>query len=119
MATWELNVNNSNNGRTTVYVMEDDESGIITTPEDLFKNTCFSSRFTSPLAMRFYTSLAIGGTNFPPICKEIAGGATGTLIIAANTSAVKVWTYSNGVWTARSNVTRGISNGATIAIPRL
>ena len=43
MATWELNVNNSNNGRTTVYVMEDDESGIITTPEDLFKNTCFSS----------------------------------------------------------------------------
>ena len=119
MATWELNVNNSNNGRTTVYVMEDDESGIITTPE-VFKNTCFSSdNYISPLAIRFYNSIAIGGTSFPPVCKEIAGGATGTLIIAANTSAVKVWTYSNGVWTARSNVTRGISNGATIAIPRL
>jgi len=121
MATWELHFNNANNAKTAIYVMEDDDSGLIITPEDLIYPGCFESETCcSSLMKRFYQNLAIGGTNFPPVCKEIAGGATGTLIISATTSAVKVWTYSNSIWTAKSSVTKkNISNGTTIAVPKL
>jgi hypothetical protein len=117
MATWELTIDNALNASDIIYVMEDDGSGIITSPFDVFYPLCFVAGCDSNLAKRFYYNLVIGGDNFPPVCKEIAARGNGTLIVAENTQALKVWTYSAGIWTAKANITKNISDRATINIP--
>ena len=117
MATWNLTIDNRANASTTVYIMEDDGSGLITTPEDLFYPLCFLDKCNSNLAQRFYASLAIGGDDFPPVCKSIAARGTGALKVSKDTRALKVWTYKDGVWNIRPNITENISDGAAIVIP--
>lgn len=117
MATWSLTIDNINNTADKVYVMEDDESGSITTQNDLFYPLCFLSYCNYNLVKRFYASLAIGGDDFPPVCKAIAARGNGSLIVAEKTNALKVWTYNDGSWTAKTNITSGIADRATITIP--
>jgi len=120
MATWTLTIDNRANTSTIVYVMEDDESGLITTPEDLFYPACFNpDTYNSNLLKRYYLSMAIGGSNFPPVCLEVAARGSGTLIVSQGTKILKLWTYANGVWTAKDNITKGIADRATVQIPSL
>jgi hypothetical protein len=116
MATWNLTLDNAANA-STVYVIEDDETNSITTPYDLFYPLCFEQHCDSNLAKRFYASLAIGGDDFPPVCKAVVARGTGLLIVGENTRFLKVWTYGNGVWTTQANITDGIVDRATITIP--
>ena len=118
MSTWNLTIDNRANTSTGIYVMEDDESKIITDPDDIFKVLCFdSNRYNSSLARRFYNNLVIGGDDFPPVCKSVAARETGALRVAKDTRALKVWTYKDGVWNTRPNITDNISDGAAIVIP--
>ena len=118
MATWNLTIDNRANTSTSVYIMEDDESKIITDPDDLFKVLCFdSNRYNSSLARRFYNNLVIGGDDFPSVCKSVAAREIGVLRVAKDTRALKVWTYKDGTWNIQPNITKNILDGATIAIP--
>ena len=117
MATWNLIIDNRAHTSISIYIMEDDESTSINVPTDLFYPLCFLDKCNSNLAKRFYCSLAIGGDDFPPICKSIAARGTGELRVAKDTSALKVWTYKDGVWNAQPKITANISDRATITIP--
>ena len=120
MATWNLTIDNRANASTTVYIMEDDGSGLITTPEDLFYPGCFSgATYNSSLVRQYYQSLAIGGSSFPPVCLEVAARGSGTLIVSEGTKALKLWTYARGIWTAKEDITKGIDRDATIIVPTL
>ena len=94
MATWTYTITNPARN-PVVYIMEDDGSGIITTPCDIFETMCFNSNtYSTILARRFYNNLVIGGSTFPPVCTQIATGASSTVItVSASTQALKLWTY--------------------------
>ena len=117
MATWTLTINNAANKSTNIYVMEDDETGSIVTPSDLFYPLCFGPYCESGLAKRFLYSFAIGGDAFPPVCKEVRAGSTGTVIVEENTKALKIWTYEDFIWKAQVAIKEGIAKGATISVP--
>ena len=118
MATWNLTIDNRNNISTVVYVMEEDELGLITSPDEIFDKLCFNRDLcNSDLSKRFYKSLIIGGANFPPICREIAGRGNETLVVAENTKGLRVWTYKDNTFTARENIREGIKKDGVITIP--
>jgi len=123
MATWTFTITNPARN-PVVYIMEDDGSGMITAPCDVFENMCFNSNtYSTILARRFYNHLVIGGTTFPPVCNEIAAGASSTTItVSANTQALKLWTYVNSVFVVQANIASDRTawrDRDTIAVPSL
>ena len=105
MATWTYTITNPARN-PVVYIMEDDGSGIITTPCDIFETMCFNSNtYSTILARRFYNNLVIGGSTFPPVCTQIAAGASSNVItVSASTQALKLWTYVNDAFVVQGNI---------------
>ena len=124
MDTWNLTIDNRNNASTAIYVMEDDETGIFNTPEDLHKIWRYilhSPAHHTGVVKRYLNHLAIGGNNFPSPCQEISGGnRTGTVRVLENTKKLKCWTYTarTNTWTAKDDLTVKDERTA-IAIPRV
>ena len=121
MATWELTIDSLNTS-TTVYLMEADTTGGVTTPENMWSLVVGSEEpWKTNLAKRFYNSIIFGGSaEFPPICKAFPPQTnTEKLYVSAGTTALQMWTYSKGIWTAQSNITAGIADGAIIEIQPL
>ena len=120
MSTWELTIDNKVNKSTTVYVMEVDTLGVVKTPTDLWGLVVGDAEpWKTNLDKRFYHSIIFGAsTDFPAICKAITPSSnTEKLIVSKDTTALQVWTYSDGIWTAKDNITKGIADRATVAIP--
>ena len=124
MTTWNLTIDNRNNAKTAIYVMEDDGQGIFTTPEDLhkiWKYILHSPELHTGVVKRFLNHLIIGGANFPSPCQEITpGNRVGTVRVSENTKKLKLWTYTARTHTWNSLSDLEIKDEKTpIAIPRI
>ena len=120
MATWKLTIDNRANTSTTVYVMEIDTLGVVNTPTDMWGLVVGGNEpWKTNLAKRFYHSIIFGAsTDFPAICKAITPRSnTEKLIVSKDTTALQVWTYSDRIWTAKDNITKGIADRAVVATP--
>ena len=125
MATWSLTIDNAINRSDNIYIMEDDGTGFITSPRDLIfpflpipPHVTLSS--ASDVIKRCIEHLVIGGSDFPSPCQVITAGNTGTLIVSSNTTTLKLWTFSNGAWTSKDNITpRSLADRDTVVIPRI
>ena len=118
MATWTLIIDNRLNTSTTVYPMEHDPSGQIITPNSLWILIIEVGRENNALAKRLYNNLMFQNDEFPPICKAVAPRTnTEKLYVSEGTTALQMWTYSKGIWTAQPNITDGIADRAIIQIP--
>ena len=120
MATWELTIDNRANTSTTVYVMEIDTLGGVKIPSDMWTLVVGDNEpWKTNLAKRFYNSIIFGAsTDFPAICKAITPRSnTEKLIVSKDTTALQVWTFSDGTWTAKDNITKGLADRATVVMP--